>query len=165
MEIYKRECVCVCGRKLYLVCDFSSSFFLRWARTMDAWLRKLHSMGVCSDVIQFGVYAWNCVFFFFSKRLNVFIFMTKLFSSLSNTVCSCIYLLALLTAPSAELDSWCISRSTQHDQIMPPEHRSSGFPPPSTHDMLRPHSKRRPLNLHVCGITAEKYTYNHHIYG
>lgn len=63
------------------------------------------------------------------------------------------YLLAFCTKPSDD-DSWCKSLSTQHDQIMPPEHESTGFPPANTHDMLKPHSKRLPLYLHVCGITV-----------
>lgn len=62
------------------------------------------------------------------------------------------YLLAFCTRPTL-VCSCCISLSTQHDQIMPPEHKSMGLPPASTHDMLRPHSKRTPLNLHVWGIT------------
>lgn len=67
----------------------------------------------------------------------------------------CFYLLAFCTNPIDD-DSWCKSLSTQHDQIMPPEHESIGLPPAKTHEMLRPHSNRRPLYLHVCGITAKK---------
>lgn len=63
-------------------------------------------------------------------------------------------LLAFCTIPIA-VESWCKSLSTQHDHIMPPEHESIGLPPASTHDILRPHSNRRPLYLHVCGITAK----------
>lgn len=68
---------------------------------------------------------------------------------------STLYSLAFWTSPR-DVDSWCRSLSTQHDQIIPPEHESIGFPPAKTHDILSPHSKRRPLYLHVCGITAKK---------
>lgn len=68
-----------------------------------------------------------------------------------------LYLLAFCTNPCDD-DSWCRSLSTQHDQIIPPEHESTGFPPAKTHDILNPHSNRLPLYLHVCGITENVYT-------
>jgi hypothetical protein len=46
------------------------------------------------------------------------------------------------------------SSSTQQLQIIPPEQRSTGLPPPSTQLMLRPHSNFAPLYLQVCGITV-----------
>lgn len=58
-------------------------------------------------------------------------------------------------APWFGFDAGCTSSSTQHDQIIPPEHRSMGFPPPRMQEMDKPHSNFFPLNLHVCGITAE----------
>lgn len=65
-------------------------------------------------------------------------------------------LLAFWTNP-IEVDSWCKSLSTQQDQIIPPEHESTGLPPANTHDILKPHSNRLPLYLHVCGITTSGY--------
>lgn len=70
-----------------------------------------------------------------------------------------LYLLAFWTSPSAD-GSWCKSLSTQHDHIIPPEHESIGFPPANTQDILKPHSNRRPLYLHVCGITANFHKTN-----
>lgn len=59
-----------------------------------------------------------------------------------------IYLLALCTVDTLFSSGSCccgVSRSTQHDHIMPPEHKSTGFPPLSTHDIDNPHSNLRPL--------------------
>lgn len=67
---------------------------------------------------------------------------------------SFINLLAFCTRPD-DAESWCRSLSTQHDHIMPPEHESIGLPPAKTHDILKPHSNRCPLYLHVCGITEK----------
>ncbi|KYN04159.1 hypothetical protein ALC62_04924, partial [Cyphomyrmex costatus] len=51
------------------------------------------------------------------------------------------------------------SSSTQQLHIKPPEHKSTGRPPPITQVMLRPHSNFAPLYLHVCGITEIDSTY------
>lgn len=72
-------------------------------------------------------------------------------------LCKWGFLLAFLMAPWLGSAAGCTSSSTQHDQIIPPEHKSMGLPPPRMHDMERPHSNFLPLNLHVCGITR-KYT-------
>lgn len=65
------------------------------------------------------------------------------------------YSLVLLTGAACGLSSASRSLSTQHDQIMPPEQRSSGLPPPKTHEMDRPHSNLWPRKRHDCGITAK----------
>lgn len=47
-----------------------------------------------------------------------------------------------------------LSLDTQQLHIIPPLHRSTGFPPSSTHDMLSPQSNLLPLYQHVWGITV-----------
>lgn len=49
-----------------------------------------------------------------------------------------------------------LSRGTQQDQIMPPEHRSTGFAPWNTQDTDRPQSYWLLLYQHFCGIAAEE---------
>lgn len=50
------------------------------------------------------------------------------------------YLLVLLTWPALFASSSLGSLSTQQDHIIPPEHKSNGFPPLKTHDIDSPHS-------------------------
>uniref|UniRef100_A0A1B0BNG5 MD-2-related lipid-recognition domain-containing protein n=1 Tax=Glossina palpalis gambiensis TaxID=67801 RepID=A0A1B0BNG5_9MUSC len=56
-------------------------------------------------------------------------------------------LLVLLTWPAFVLISSLNSLSTQHDHIMPPEHKSTGLPPLKTQDIERPHSNFLPRYL------------------
>uniref|UniRef100_A0A1A9UK26 Uncharacterized protein n=1 Tax=Glossina austeni TaxID=7395 RepID=A0A1A9UK26_GLOAU len=66
-------------------------------------------------------------------------------------------LLVLLTCPAFELISSLNSLSTQHDHIMPPEHKSTGLPPLKTQDIERPHSNFLPRYLQRgCGQAAYK---------
>lgn len=65
-------------------------------------------------------------------------------------------LLAFLMAPWFGFEAGCTSSSTQQDQIIPPEQRSIGLPPPRMQEMERPHSNFLPLYLHVCGITRRE---------
>lgn len=47
-----------------------------------------------------------------------------------------------------------LSLDMQQLQIIPPLHKSTGFPPSSTHDILSPQSNLLPLYQHVWGITV-----------
>lgn len=51
-------------------------------------------------------------------------------------------------------DVWILSLDTQQLHIMPPLHKSTGLPPSSTHEMLRPQSNLLLLYQQVWGITV-----------
>lgn len=66
------------------------------------------------------------------------------------------YSLALCNAPTVDSSAFS-SLSIQHDQIIPPEHKSIGLPPFSTQDIERPHSNLYPWYRQLWGITERRW--------
>jgi len=62
-----------------------------------------------------------------------------------------LYVLAFSRAPTLGSCGlvWILSRDTQQLQMSPPLHKSKGFPPASTHEMLSPQSNLTLLYQHV----------------
>lgn len=92
----------------------------------------------------------NLIFYRVSCDLEYLLLFCGIGQTKQNTATK--YLLAFCTVDTLFSSGSCccgVSLSTQHDHIIPPEHKSTGFPPLSTHEIDNPHSNLRPLYRQV----------------